>query len=94
MNVTFRARLIVARQEPLVVNAVERFAGREASEFPRVGGEILESIIRTLVAERTILDLLERRAEAEEKLKVEAGADLAKLGLVLESFEFTDASAA
>lgn len=85
-----RAGISVAKTEPLVLNAVERFVGRDEDEIATVGGETLEGVARGVAAHLTIHELREDRMKIEETLMLEVQADFEKLGLTLDSFHILE----
>lgn len=89
-HVQVRAEISVAKTEPHVLNAVERFLGRDEDEIGTVGGQTLEGVARGVAAHVTIHELREDRTKIEETLMRDAEADFEKLGLTLESFHILE----
>lgn len=82
LDVALTAVIRVASSEPRVHDAIERFLGRERAEVDRVACQIVESQLRSLVAERTLEQLRQERFASE--LTARAEPDFAALGLELE----------
>ena len=89
-NVQMRAEFSVNRDEPYVMNAVERFVGRDEDEIATVGRETLEGAARGVAAHLTLHELREDRMKIAETLMNEVQSDLDRLGLTLESFHILE----
>jgi flotillin len=74
--------------DPLVVtNAIERFLGRGREEIARVAKETLEGHLRGVLATMTPEEVNEDRLKFANRLTDEAGEDLRKLGLQLDTLK-------
>lgn len=90
VDVRFRARVEIARDEHLVGNAVERFLGRDHEEIGRVARETLEGALRGIAAQLTVDELREDSQKVAAYLGAEAEDDLAKLGLAMQTLHLLD----
>jgi len=68
-------------------NAIERFLGRDREEITRVAKETLEGHLRGVLATMTPEEVNEDRLKFAAQLTEEAGDDLAKLGLGLDTLK-------
>ncbi|MCB9672493.1 MAG: flotillin family protein [Alphaproteobacteria bacterium] len=73
-------------------NAIERFLGRDVSEIRQVAKESLEGHLRGIVAQMTPEEVNEDRLKFAEELVDEAGEDLTKLGLTLDTLKVQSVS--
>lgn len=73
-------------------NAIERFLGRDSSEIRQVAKESLEGHLRGIVARMTPEEVNEDRLKFAEELVNEAGEDLTKLGLTLDTLKVQSVS--
>ncbi len=74
--------------EPIVMNnAIERFLGKSREEIARVAKETLEGHLRGVLATMTPEEVNEDRLKFADTLTNEAGPDLAKLGLQLDTLK-------
>jgi flotillin len=73
-------------------NAIERFLGRDTSEIRQVAKESLEGHLRGVVARMTPEQVNEDRLKFAEELVNEAGEDLNKLGLTLDTLKVQSVS--
>ena len=73
-------------------NAIERFLGRDQSEIRQVAKESLEGHLRGIVARMTPEEVNEDRLKFAEELVDEAGEDLTKLGLTLDTLKVQSVS--
>jgi flotillin len=87
LNVTAIANVKVSSDPELIGNAIERFLGKSAVEIARVSKETLEGHIRGVLASMTPEEVNEDRLKFAERLSEEAGPDLAKLGLQLDTLK-------
>ncbi len=73
---------------PIVMNnAIERFLGKSRDEIARVAKETLEGHLRGVLATMTPEEVNEDRLKFADQLTTEAGPDLAKLGLQLDTLK-------
>lgn len=89
-DLRIRSSVVVLTDEPNVHNAVERFAGRSQREIETVAQETLEGHMRGIAAQLTLQELREDRLRLAEALRSEAQADLARMGLSLDSFDILE----
>jgi flotillin len=84
-SVTISGYLLVAMSsdQTVVMNAVERFLGREATEMARCAQEVLEGQVRGVVAQLTLEEMQEDRVRLVQTIVESASPDLEKLGLEL-----------
>ncbi len=75
-----------------VMNAVERFLGRDNSEIRRVAKETLEGHLRGVVAQLTPEEVNEDRLRFADELVDEAEKDFSKLGLQLDTLKIQNVS--
>lgn len=87
LAVTAIANVKVSSDPALVGNAIERFLGKSAGEIARVSKETLEGHLRGVLATMTPEEVNEDRLKFAERLSDEAGPDLAKLGLQLDTLK-------
>ncbi len=73
-------------------NAIERFLGRDREEIARVAKETLEGHLRGVLATMTPEEVNEDRLKFAAQLTEEAGDDLAKLGLQLDTLKIQHVS--
>ena len=73
-------------------NAIERFLGRDPREIRQVAKETLEGHVRGVLARMTPEEVNEDRLKFAEELVVEAGEDLERLGLVLDTLKVQSVS--
>lgn len=86
VDVTATASVRIARAEPCLANAVERFLGRSPNEIGDVARQTLEGALRSVLATVTPLELYAERANAARAVLESAGADFGKLGLEIDTF--------
>lgn len=87
LKVLAHANVKVSSEPTLLVNAIERFLGRERDEIARVAKETLEGHLRALVATMEPEAVSEDRLTLARHLQDEARADLQKLGLQLDTLK-------
>lgn len=90
VDLRFRARVELSRDERHVGNAVERFLGREPDEIARIARESLEGTVRGVAAQLRVPELREDALAVGESTISEAEYDFEKLGLSLESFHLLE----
>jgi flotillin len=81
------ANVKVSSDPLLVLNAVERFLGRDMMEIRQVARETLEGTLRGIVATMTPEELNEDRLAFAERISSEADSDLGKLGIQLDTLK-------
>lgn len=81
------ANVKVSSDPSLVGNAIERFLGKSVDEIARVAKETLEGHLRGVLATMTPEEVNEDRLKFAERLSEEAGPDLAKLGLQVDTLK-------
>lgn len=87
-----RAVIRISRDPKEIVNAVERFLGREQAEVRRVAKETLEGTLRGIIAASTPEEAHDHRLQLENELQAAVQEDFAKLGLKLEVFKVLSVS--
>ncbi len=92
LNVSAIANVKVSSDPALVGNAIERFLGKSVGEIARVGKETLEGHLRGVLATMTPEEVNEDRLKFADRLSDEAGPDLAKLGLQLDTLKIQHVS--
>ena len=92
LNIQAIANVKISRDNAIIGNAIERFLGRDAREIARVARETLEGNLRGVVATLTPEQLNEDRLEFAERIASDVQADLAKLGLQLDTLKIQSVS--
>lgn len=92
MNVEAIANVKISSVDVTIGNAVERFLNRDVEEIRRVAKETLEGHLRGVVATLTPEQVNEDRLTFAEELSAESEADLAKLGLHLDTLKILHVS--
>ncbi|GAB4565510.1 MAG: flotillin family protein [Haliangiales bacterium] len=87
LNMHAIANVKVSSDPKIVSNAIERFLGRAGNEIGRVAKETLEGHLRGVLATMTPEEVNEDRLKFAESLSEEAEADLAKLGLEIDTLK-------
>lgn len=87
LNVEGVANVKVASEEPTLGNAIERFLGKPRHEIVKVAKETLEGNLRGVLATLTPEEVNQDRVKFQTSLLHEAGADLKRLGLVLDTLK-------
>jgi uncharacterized membrane protein YqiK len=77
------ASVRIARREPLVHSAIERFLGQSPEKIARTAGDTLESAARSVLS-KLVKDELRDGEKLRQAIIEEAEKDLAKLGLELD----------
>jgi flotillin len=85
LNVHAIANVKVSSDARIIMNAVERFLGRDPGEIKRVAKESLEGHLRGVLARLTPEEVNEDRLKFANALVDEADDDLKKLGLQLDT---------
>ncbi len=81
------ANVKVTNSPRLIMNAIERFLGRDPGEIRRVGKETLEGHLRGVLARLTPEEVNEDRLKFADELMREAEEDFMKLGLHLDTLK-------
>lgn len=81
------ANVKISSDPSVIGNAIERFLGHSRDEVARVAKETLEGHLRGVIATMTPEEVNEDRLKFAERLTDEAGADLRKLGLQLDTLK-------
>jgi flotillin len=81
------ANVKVTSNPRLIMNAIERFLGRDPGEIRRVAKETLEGHLRGVLARLTPEEVNEDRLRFADELMHEAGEDFQKLGLHLDTLK-------
>lgn len=81
------ANVKISSDESVMMNAIERFLGRERDEIKRVAKESLEGHLRGVLAKLTPEEVNEDRLKFAHTLLEEADDDLRKLGLQLDTLK-------
>jgi len=92
LNIEAIANVKISPDPSLVGNAIERFLGRNYSEIKDVAKETLEGNLRGVVATLTPEQLNEDRLEFAQRISDDVTADLAKLGLQLDTLKIQSVS--
>lgn len=87
LNVHAIANVKVSSNPAIVMNAIERFLGRDPAEISRVAKESLEGHLRGVLATLTPEEVNEDRLKFAAALVNEADEDLHKLGLQLDTLK-------
>jgi flotillin len=81
------ANVKVTNNPRQIMNAIERFLGRDPGEIRRVGKETLEGHLRGVLARLTPEEVNEDRLKFADELMHEANEDFQKLGLHLDTLK-------
>ncbi len=92
LNVQGVANIKIPGEQPLIHNALERFLGRSRQEIKRVGRETLEANLRGVLAGLTPEEVNRDKEAFAHKLTDEAGHDLERMGLVLDTLNIQNVS--
>jgi len=93
INIEAMANVKVAGSEDKGLNnALERFLGRNIGDISQVAKETIEGSLRGVLATMAPEEANEKRLEFAEKVSSQAGDDLKKLGLVLDTFKIKSIS--
>jgi flotillin len=85
INIEGRANVKIAgSEEDGLMNAIERFLGKNLNEIAQVAKETIEGSLRGVLATVTPEEANAQRLEVAEQVAQQASADLRKLGLVLD----------
>ncbi len=86
------ANIKVPGEMPLIHNALERFLGRSREQIMRVARETLEGNLRGVLAGLTPQEVNRDKEAFAAKLTEEAGHDLERIGLVLDTLNIQNVS--
>ena len=86
------ANIKIPGEQPLIHNALERFLGRSRQEIMRVARETLEGNLRGVLAGLTPEEVNRDKDAFAAKLTEEAGHDLEKIGLVMDTLNIQNVS--
>jgi flotillin len=92
LNVEGVANVKIASTEPLIGNAIERFLGKPRTEIMRVARETLEGNLRGVLSTLTPEEVNHDRIKFAESLLQEAGHDLTRLGIELDTLKIQNVS--
>jgi flotillin len=92
LNLHAIANVKVSDDPRLMGNAIERFLGHSRGEIARVAKETLEGHLRGVIATMTPEEVNEDRLKFAERLLDEAGEDLRRLGLQLDTLKIQHVS--
>ena len=92
LNVQGVANIKIPGQMPLLYNALERFLGRSREDIMRVARETLEGNLRGVLAGLTPEEVSRDKEAFATRLLEEAGHDLEKIGLVLDTLNIQNVS--
>ena len=81
------ANVKISNDERHVRNAIERFLGRDRAEIAQVARQTLEGNLRGVLAKLTPEEVNEDRLRFGDELSREAGQDLSKLGLQVDTLK-------
>lgn len=87
LTVSGVANIKVASKSPNLDNAIERFTGKKRSDLIKIAKETLEGNLRGVLSQLTPEQVNEDKVRFAEILLEEAEADLAKLGLELDTLK-------
>jgi flotillin len=92
LSVNAIANVKVSSEPAVVGNAIERFLGHDRAAITRVAKETLEGHLRGVLANMTPEEVNEDRLKFAARLSDEAGEDLRKLGLQLDTLKIQQVS--
>ena len=92
LNVEGVANVKIASSEPVIANAIERFLGKPRQEIMAVARETLEGNLRGVLATLTPEEVNQDRVKFAQSLLLEAGEDLRRLGIVLDTLKIQHVS--
>lgn len=93
LNVAARANVKIAgSNEQGLVNAIERFLGRKESEITGIAREIVEGTVRGVLATMLPEEANSNRIDFAGKVSEQAGQDLKKMGLILDTLKIQEIS--
>ncbi len=86
------AQVKVASSEGMIRAAAEQFLARGSQAIKEVSQHILEGYVRNTLGKLSVEEVYQNRDEFAQKVRVEAEADLGRMGLELLSFNLGDIS--
>lgn len=92
LNIQGFANIKVPGEEPLLNNTLERFLGRGREAIMKTARETLEGNLRGVLSTMTPEQVNTDKETFASRLTHEAGADLSKLGLVLDTLKIQNVS--
>jgi flotillin len=92
LNVEGVANVKISSTEPLIGNAIERFLDKPRTEIMRVARETLEGNLRGVLSTLTPEEVNHDRIKFAESLLQEAGHDLTRLGIELDTLKIQNVS--
>lgn len=92
VDVTAHAVARIAKDEPLLNNAVERFLGRDRQLVMDAASQTLEGVLRGLVATLSVDELRQDQLKIAAAVLHEAENEFGKLGLELDVFKVAQVS--
>jgi flotillin len=87
LNVRAIANIKVSSDPATIMNAIERFLGRDRDELRRVAKETLEGTLRGVLAKLTPEEVNENRLKFAQELATDVEDDFKKLGLTLDTLK-------
>ena len=87
LNVRAIANVKVSSDERFILNAIERFLGKDREELRRVARETLEGTLRGVLAQLTPEQVNEDRLKFADSLAEDVEDDFRKLGLTLDTLK-------
>lgn len=87
-----RAQVKVASNEVAIMRAAEQFLGRGASAIREVAETTLEGYMRSALGAMSVEEIYQNRDSFNRRVRQEASADFARMGLELLSFNLGDIS--
>lgn len=92
LNVDAIANVKISSDSKIILNALERFLGRDPNEIRRVAKETLEGHLRGVLARLTPEEVNEDRLKFAAELSRESELDLSKLGIHLDTLKIQHVS--
>jgi flotillin len=92
LNVEGMANVKISSTEPLIGNAIERFLDKPRTEIMRVARETLEGNLRGVLSTLTPEEVNHDRLKFAASLLQEAGHDLTRLGIELDTLKIQNVS--
>jgi flotillin len=87
LNVRAIANVKISSDPGTIMNAIERFLGRDREELRRVAKETLEGTLRGVLAKLTPEEVNENRLKFAQELAADVEDDFKKLGLTLDTLK-------
>ncbi|GAB4565513.1 MAG: hypothetical protein Tsb0020_16480 [Haliangiales bacterium] len=92
LNVDAVANVKIASSEPTIGNAIERLLGKSRQQIMTVARETLEGNLRGVLATLTPEEVNQDREKFADSLLQEAGQDLARIGIELDTLKIQNVS--